>query len=366
MKGQRWPRWVTLLIAMWLVACRPAAIRPQAPAATPSPPAPVTPSATLTFTPIASPTRTLAPTPTPSPPPVPSPPPQPSSEQALTPPYTPTGDRTTGCIRGRLFFPSEFIPSLAVYAVATDGRRFYRVDTKPVPPGEPSYEIPLVEAGTYYVYGYPAPGAAGGGVGREAPFGGSYSYLSACEAGHVPPPPEGCWEDPQHDLAPVEVRAGQAVEEVNVFDWYGPSLPLPPDDTSGWPVYTDEQLAYRIRHPPHWAVRSVREGEVTFGPPSLTEEGLPEDVFASVSVTTGDPEELVDQLIGSLPPGDVVSREWRSFAGRNSLYLVLDLPEGRFAWWFVPRYELVYVVHAVTDSGLGSFDQMEETFAFLE
>jgi hypothetical protein len=45
---------------------------------------------------------------------------------------------------------------------------------------------------------------------------------------------------------------------------------------------------------------------------------------------------------------------------------VLDLPDGRFTWWFVPRYELVYVVHAVTDSGLGSFDQMVETFVFDE
>jgi hypothetical protein len=81
-------------------------------------------------------------------------------------------------------------------------------------------------------------------------------------------------------------------------------------------------------------------------------------------VTNGDPEELADALIGSLPPGEVVAREWLPFAGRNSLYLALDLPEGHFAWWFVPRYELVYVVHAVTDSGLGSFDQMVETFTF--
>jgi len=250
-----------------------------------------------------------------------------------------------------LSYPSEFVPPLAVYAVATDGSRFYRVDTRPVPPGESSYEIPVVEPGTYYVYAYPA--------WDEAAFGGTYSYLAACEAGHFPPPAEGCWEDPQHDLAPVEVQAAQAVEEINIYDWYGPSLPPPPGDTSGWPTYTNKQLAYRIRYPPHWEVRSERQGETTFGRPDV-----PEEIFASVRVTTGDPEELADQLIASLPPGDVVSREWLPFAGRNSLHLVLDLPEGRFVWWFVPRYELVYVVHAVTDSGLGSFDQMVQTFAF--
>ena len=283
----------------------------------------------------------------------------------LTLPYTPTGDPTSGRIRGRSFFPSEFVPSLAVYAVATDGSRFYRADTQVVPPGEPSYEIPVVEPGTYYVYGYPIIEGRGG-------IGGGYSYLAACEAGHFPPPPKGCWEDPQHNLAPVEVRAGQAVEEINVYDWYGPSLPPPPDDTSGWPIYTNEQLAYRIRYPPHWEARSERQSETTFGPtylpspPPYQGGRSPKEGFASVRVTNGDPEELADQLIGSLPPGKVVSREWLPFAGHESLYLALDLPEGRFAWWFVPRYELVYIVHAVTDSGLGSFDQMVETFAFNE
>ena len=359
--------WV-VLVAASLVACRPVATQPQAPTATPSPPASPTPP--YSHTPIPTPTST----PSPTPPPTPTsawPPP-------LTPPYTLTGDPATGRIRGRLFFPSEFIPPLAVYAVATDGSRFYRVDTQMVPPGEPSYEIPVVEPGTYHVYAYPAlfpsPGkeGAGGEVERESPFGGAYSYLAACEAGHFPPPPEGCWENPQHDPAPVKVQAGQAVEEINIYDWYGPSLPPPPDDTSAWPTYTDEQLTYRIRYPPHWEVRSERQGETTFGPTYLPSppphqgSGSPGEEFASVRVTNGDPEELADELIGSLPPGEVVSREWLPFAGHQGLHLVLDLPEGQFAWWFVLRYELVYVVHAVTDSGLGSFDQMVETFAFLD
>ncbi len=32
----------------------------------------------------------------------------------------------------------------------------------------------------------------------------------------------------------------------------------------------------------------------------------------------------------------------------------------------VPRHGLVYTVHAVTGSGLGSFDQVLETFAFVK
>ena len=374
MTGPRRPRWIVLLVVMVLGACRPATVRPQAPEATPTLLVPTTLANRPTLTPKASSTAFPAPAQTLSvtPSPIPSRPAVSASPSGpvLDLSYTLVDEPTTGRIRGRLYFPSEFVPSLAVYAVATDGSRFYRVDTQSVPPGEPDYEIGLVEPGTYYVYAYPAqlpsPDHSGADTeGNEDLLGGSYSLLAACEAGRSPPPPEGCWENPQHDLVPVEVRAGQAVEEINVFDWYGPPLPRPPDDTGGWPTYADEQAAYRLRYPPHWQVQSERQGEVTLGLPARAGEGVGRE-FASVRVTTGDPEELADQLIASLPPGDVVLREWRPFAGRDSLCLVLGLPEGRFAWWFVPRYELVYVVHAVTDSGRGSFDQVLQTFVFVE
>jgi hypothetical protein len=202
-----------LLIAALLVGCQPKAMPTLPSTSTPLPPA----SPTLT--------STLSPSPTPWPVPTSAPTLPPSWPPPLALPYTPTDDDTTGRIRGRLFFPSEFIPELTVYAVATDGSRFYQAHTETVPPGEPGYEIAGIEPGDYYVYGYPAA--------EELVFGGAYSYLAACDAGHFSSLPEDCWADPQHDLAPVEVRAGQAVEQVNIFDWYGPSLPPPPDEASG-------------------------------------------------------------------------------------------------------------------------------------
>jgi len=380
LKKRHSSHWTILSVIALLVACQPATVQLESPTTTPAA------AITTTSTPTPQPTHT--PTPphlhTPTLPHTPTP----ESPHLLALPYTPIEDPAAGRIRGQLFFPSDFIPPLAVYAVATDGSHFYRVDTQLVPPVgvgvgvtqepsvDPTYEIPRVAPGTYYVYGFRAslPSTAGNEGGPRPPLGGVYSYLAACEAGHVPEPPEDCWEDPQHDPVPVEVRAGQTVEEVNLYDWYR-SSPLPvPDDTGDWPVYTNEQLAYRVRYPPHWEVWSEREGETTFGPthpflfsPPLRGEGLGEEsgeAYASIRVVNGDPEELADALITSLPPGEVAFRDWLPFAGRESLYLVLDLPEGRFAWWFVPRYELVYVVHAVTDSGLGSFDQMLETFEF--
>ena len=267
-------------------------------------------------------------------------------------PYTAIDHPTLGRIRGQLAFPSEVIPRLAVYAVAADGSRFYRVDTSPVPPGKPIYEFPAVVPGTYHVAAYPTL--------NEVPRGGVYSYLAACEAGHVPEPADGCWQEPEHALAPIEVRAGWAVEEINVLDWYGPAPSPPPDETGNWPEYVNQQLSYRIKYPPHWEVRFEEQLVTTFGRPDVGE-----DFFATVRATTGDIEELADQLITSLPRGEIASREWSYFAERDCLRLVLDLPGGRFTWWFVPRFELVFILQAVTDSGQGSYDQMLESFDFL-
>ena len=205
-----------MLLAALLVACQPAAVETHTPTPTSPPPASPSPSPTPppTTTPTPPPSHTPTPipshTPTPSPSPTRLSPPtaRPAGDPALNLPYTSTGDETAGHIRGRLFFPSQYIPPLAVYAVAIDGSRFYRVDTEEVPPGEPAYEIPEVAPGTYHVFGYP--------IESDDGFGGSYSYLAACEAGHLSAPPENCWEDPQHDLVPVEVRAGEAVEEINL------------------------------------------------------------------------------------------------------------------------------------------------------
>ena len=359
-----------LVVAAALAACqliRPTPDLPQVPTATPKPPSiatssptptvPPTPTRTpipsvqpvLTQIPSVTPTVATAETPTPSRTPTPS--------LVLTPvvvaPYSTIDHPTLGRIRGQLSFPGEVVPPLAIYAAATDGSRFYRVDTSPVPPGKPVYEFPAIEPGSYHVTAHPMP--------NDAHRGGAYSYLSACEAGHVLEPAEGCWEDLQHVLAPVEVRAGQAVEEINILDWYDPMPSPPPDEIGSWPEYVNQQLSYRIQYPPHWEVRDVEQLVTTFG-----RSDVPEDIFASVRTTTGDIEELADQLITSLPRGEITSRQWRSFAGRESLRLVLDLPGGRFTWWFVPRFELVFILQAVTDSGQGSFDQMLESFEFEE
>jgi len=108
-------------------------------------------------------------------------------------------------------------------------------------------------------------------------------------------------------------------------------------------------------------VQAEGEQETAFGRPDA-----PQKPLASVRVTGGSPESLADDLIASLLPEEVLSRQWQDLAGQDGLRLILQLPDGRFTWWFLPRNGQAYVLHAVTDSGLGSLDQMVETFTFVD
>ncbi len=223
-----------LLIAALLAGCAPAPTAAPSPLPT-APPPTATETATSTAAPTATPTT--APTPTPLPPtPTPAPsrfpletppppatkPPGVTADLLPTLPYTPTADAATGAIAGRLYYPAGFIPALTVYAVSLDGDRFYQVQTAVVPPGKPAYEITGVAPGVYHVYAYPTE--------RRGDLGGGYTYLAACNAGHIPVPTDepGCWRDAFHDLAPVAVRAGYLVGEVDIYDWYTSALPAPP------------------------------------------------------------------------------------------------------------------------------------------
>ena len=53
-----------------------------------------------------------------------------------------------GTISGALGYPSEFLPAQAVYAIATDGTRFYRVESVV---GQQHYKMVSVPAGDYFV-----------------------------------------------------------------------------------------------------------------------------------------------------------------------------------------------------------------------
>jgi hypothetical protein len=119
---------------------------------------------------------------------------------------------TTGMISGRLTFPSEGIPPMAVFAVRTDGMAHYSVNTQR-DQQDYSLEVP---PGDYYVMGYLDDGG-------PVNMAGSYSQLTLCEA----PGGSGATCD-DHRLAAVTVAAGATATGIDVTDWYGPPGSIPP------------------------------------------------------------------------------------------------------------------------------------------
>ncbi len=120
----------------------------------------------------------------------------------------------TGTIRGSMNYPSNFIPTMRVYAISVAGDRHYVVATRQ---NDASFTITGVAPGTYYVLAYPLiPGIYITGAWSR--------YVTCGEAG-------SCTD---HALIPVAVRAGEAVTGVRVRDWYGFFDIPPPDWRDHW------------------------------------------------------------------------------------------------------------------------------------
>lgn len=137
-----------------------------------------------------------------------------TSTAIVTPiPATPS-PTAPGTITGALAFPSDFIPTLTVYAVSVaDPRTFFTVATPRYPlatntPRQPSYTIAGITPGTYYVLAYRDDNAP---QADERP--GVHSQYVVCGSG------QNCKD---HSLAPVTVRAGETVAKIDVTDWYYP------------------------------------------------------------------------------------------------------------------------------------------------
>jgi hypothetical protein len=117
----------------------------------------------------------------------------------------------TGLITGRLSYPSEYIPSLSVFAMRIDNREstYYSLDTEA---GQDSYAI-RVEPGVYLVLAYKGDLAAG------------YTRYVTCGMGTA------CCE---HILRQVVVEAGDILEDIDLLDWYAPrgAFPARPDRSS--------------------------------------------------------------------------------------------------------------------------------------
>jgi hypothetical protein len=138
---------------------------------------------------------------------------------------SPTPTPATGAITGRLGYPSDFIPTLTVYAInVNDPKIFFSLDVagfgnppRPtLPPGvsQPTYTITGIAPGTYYVLAYRNDSNPGIGVYTQY----TVNCQQATQGGQFSTPPPACAANDQ-SLLPVTVRAGETVSRIDITDW---------------------------------------------------------------------------------------------------------------------------------------------------
>lgn len=131
-----------------------------------------------------------------------------------------------GAISGRVGYPSDNIPPLAVFATRVDDPGAYRVlHTLQVPPGSSSYTMAAVEPGIYSVVGYVE--------GQASTLAGAYTPAVACGLD------ARCTD---HSLIRVTVRAGETASGIDVRDWYAPAGTFPARPAGSEPFRPGDSL----------------------------------------------------------------------------------------------------------------------------
>jgi len=128
---------------------------------------------------------------------------------ARTQPGSPAPAALAGSISGHLGYPSEFLPAQAVYAISTDGSRFYRVESVV---GQQHYRMLGVPAGDYFVLTVTRmPFRIGSNDPPPTRFGAGYTKSVLCGLS------VDCTD---HSLLRVQVRAQSDTPDIDPGDWY--------------------------------------------------------------------------------------------------------------------------------------------------
>src|SRR5438105_6553003 len=147
---------------------------------------------------------------------------------ARTQPGSPPAQGQAGSISGHIGYPSEFQPGQAIYAISTDGSRFYRVESVV---GQHHYKMLGVPAGDYFVMAAGRmPVRAGSNPAQQVTrFGAAYTTMVPCGLSS---------ECTDHSLVPVHVTAGIETASIDPVDWYAPANQFPVIPGGGLPVLT--------------------------------------------------------------------------------------------------------------------------------
>jgi hypothetical protein len=116
-----------------------------------------------------------------------------------------------GAIAGVVKYPSDYLPPMRIYAIATDGASHYRTNTRS---NQSRFIIPDVPPGRYYVVAYTdeSPGMAGAWS-RAVPCGLKVTCTN-------------------HSLIPVTVISGITAGGVDVGDWYARAGAFPAEPST--------------------------------------------------------------------------------------------------------------------------------------
>ena len=146
-----------------------------------------------------------------------------SPNQAACPPGRPI---SLGAINGRISYPSESIPVLALIAIRAEEPGIYRVlHTQRAPPGPTSYAMAAVEPGVYVVVAF----VEGQGSALEA----AHTAAVRCGLG------ANCAD---HSVVRVTVRAGETVAGIDVTDWSSPVAAFPQRPVGSEPFRSGDGL----------------------------------------------------------------------------------------------------------------------------
>lgn len=125
---------------------------------------------------------------------------------------TPQPGPQNGTIAGALGYPAQGIPSLAIYAISTDGKSFYVVETVQ---NQQHFTMLGVPPGDYYVYATTRPvqstEASAPRIQSPLRFGGGYTKAVPCGLTIT------CTD---HSMIVVHVAAGSTADNVSPSDWY--------------------------------------------------------------------------------------------------------------------------------------------------
>jgi hypothetical protein len=144
----------------------------------------------------------------------------------------------SGSISGSVSYPAGVLPAQTIYAIATDGSRFYTVETSF---GQSTYTMLGVAPGDYFVFSAAPnflPGQPSSSAGSQSGYRFPAGYTTAVPCGLS----IACTD---HTPISVHVASGPPTSGVDPVDWYGPngSFPLiPPSGAapvrSGVPDYS--------------------------------------------------------------------------------------------------------------------------------